>query len=146
METTTNTTTAPRTYNRDRLGRFVKVVCVDQLTAEGTFVNDSAGDTHAHGRCGNLKGRTFEAATAATGWLCTACVSVPTPTWLAGRNVAPVSGTQTCTCCNTTRGMRSFPTFVDSGFRMRGTTCRKCEAARRTPRTMRTFPEAEAAA
>jgi hypothetical protein len=118
---------------RDRLGRFVRVVRVDALEAEGVFVNASDGTTHAHVNCGNLKGTTWTLDTVSTGWLCTACVEVPVSAFAASHNVATVHGTQVCDTCNTDKGVRSFPTVVEADvWRLRGTTCRKCEKATRS--------------
>jgi ribosomal protein L40E len=129
-------TTSPKSsrYNhRDRLGRFVRRVNLQELdliVTEGgaPFVNDDADETHAHADCGNLKGRTFTTATKATGWLCSACIHIDPAGWIANANSAEISGTKVCDKCEAELGMRKFPTVLDSGWRFRGQTCRKCEA------------------
>lgn len=122
---------ARRYARRDRLGRFVKVHSVEAMRACQVFINAADGTTHSHTRCGNLKGVEFEFDTEQHGWLCDACVTFPENVWFLARDIAPTQGTQTCDTCHTEKGMRSFPTAVDTGVRVRGTTCRKCEHAHR---------------
>lgn len=137
MTTTTETTKPRNRHNhRDRLGRFVKVVDLQQLETGvfpvGGWVNDSAGETHAHDRCGGLKGRTWTIDGEADGWLCCDCIGITESAWIAALDTAPASGTKVCDGCHTEKRMRSFPTIVIvEGIRDRGRTCRKCEGRRR---------------
>lgn len=119
----------PRRHTaRDALGRFVKVVHIDVVEV---WVNDSNGVSHAHTGCGTKKGTTATTSSTPTGWVCTNCVAVTVSAFTASHDVAGVSGHKDCDTCNTTRKVRSFPTVVDSGWRVRGTTCRKCQKAAR---------------
>lgn len=131
---TTTETTARRYYNkRDRLGRFVKVVQADQLRVEGGWHTDEGETTHAHDRCGNIVGEAVLTATA-DGWLCTACIeTAPSITYLTA-DMAQTSGHKDCETCRRTLRMTSFPTYVDSGYRMRGDECRGCRDARKGAR------------
>lgn len=131
--TNTAATTARRFSNRDRLGRFCRLVNLDQMRAERSFFNDEVDTCHGHANCGNVIGTATEG-TVQDGWACAACVQVDVPAWVASRNVATVTGHATCDCCQVARKVRSFPTMVVAdSWRVRGTTCRKCVRAGRTP-------------
>lgn len=124
-------TTTQRYNKRDRLGRFVKVATVDEVTTGGTFWNDEADRCHAHPNCGNVVGTATES-NEQDGFLCSACVEWTMPAWLASHNVAHSTGTARCRCCDDVRNVTSFPTVVvQSAWRVRGTVCRRCERARR---------------
>lgn len=131
--TTATTVTATRYNKRDRLGRFVKVVQADQLRTEGGWVTDQGDTTHAHARCGNIVGEAA-ATVGPEGWLCTACIETAPSIVFLTADMAQTSGHKDCETCRRTLRMTSFPTYVDSGYRMRGDECRGCRDARKGAR------------